>query len=82
MDFENVMVEEILVADNGVPVVRLIIGGDWEIPVQAFLYWDGKALRGYIPIYGNTFNRYCKSAIRTEERRVGKECRKLGAKWH
>ena len=66
MDFENVMVEEILVADNGVPVVRLIIGGDWEIPVQAFLYWDGKALRGYIPTYGNTFNRYCKSAMGSE----------------
>ena len=66
MDFENVMVEDILVADNGVPVVRMIIGGDWEIPVQAFLYWDGKALRGYIPTYGNTFNRYCKSAMGSE----------------
>lgn len=66
MDFENVMVEDVLVADNGVPVVRMIIGGDWEIPVQAFLYWDGKSLRGYIPTYGNTFNRYCKSAMGSE----------------
>ena len=38
-------------------------GGDWEIPVLFYVYWDGKDFRAYIPTYGNSFNRKAMRAI-------------------
>ena len=63
-DFENYEVEpNVYVTVFGVPYLRCFAGGDWEIPVRFFVYFDGKDLRGYIPTKGNTFNRKTKRAI-------------------
>ena len=43
--------------------VKGCFGGDWEIPVLFFIYWDGKKFRGYIPTKGNTFNRKEKRSL-------------------
>ncbi|MDB5036981.1 MAG: hypothetical protein JWQ35_509 [Bacteriovoracaceae bacterium] len=42
-------------------------GGDWENPVFFIIYWDGKALRGYIPTKGNLWNTDTKQAYGNDE---------------
>jgi hypothetical protein len=42
-------------------------GGDWEHPICFIYYWDGKQLRGYIPEYGNAYNKTLKSAYGNNE---------------
>lgn len=76
VDRENIILKQVVTGANGVPAIRGILGGDWEIPVVFFLYWDGKTFRGYIPTYGNSFNRHCKCAFGSEDMRYGKTCRK------
>ena len=67
VDLENVIYEGFVKGSNGVPALRVAIGGDWELPVRVFIYWDGKDFRGYIPVYGNAYNRFCDSALGSEE---------------
>jgi len=63
-DFENYEIEpNVYLTIFGVPYLRCFAGGDWEIPVRFFIYFDGKDLRGYIPTKGNTFNRKTKEAL-------------------
>ena len=63
-DFENFEIDDtICVTSQGVPYLRCLAGGDWEIPVRFFIYYDGKNMRGYVPTKGNSFNRKAKSAI-------------------
>ena len=76
VDWENIFLEEMVVGSNGIPAIRGILFGDWETPVVFFLYWDGKTFRAYIPTYGNSFNRYCKSAFGSEDSDRGKIYRK------
>ena len=63
VDSENVCYEGFVTGSNGVPALKLAIGGDWETPVRVFIYWDGKAFRAYIPVYGNCYNRFCNAAL-------------------
>ena len=46
---------------NGLPILWMWAGGDWEFPVTFVLYWDGKGLRAYIPEEGNVYNKERKS---------------------
>lgn len=63
-DFENFEIDDgIFFTSQGVPYLRCLAGGDWEIPVRFFIYYDGKTMRGYVPTKGNPFNRKTKSAI-------------------
>ena len=63
-DFENFEIEDkIFFTSQGVPYLRCLAGGDWEIPVRFYIYYDGKTMRGYVPTKGNSFNRKTKSAI-------------------
>jgi hypothetical protein len=55
------------VLENGLPVLFVAAGGDWEFPVCFCLYWDGKSIRGYVPEEGNIFNRTTKSAYGNED---------------
>lgn len=41
---------------NGMPILGVCAGGDWESAVFFCIYWDGKKLRGYIPEKGNLWN--------------------------
>jgi len=41
---------------NGLTYLGFTAGGDWEMPIFAILYFDGKELRGYVPKNGNTWN--------------------------
>lgn len=41
---------------NGMNILGLCAGGDWEEPVFFILYWDGKKIRGYVPTKGNPWN--------------------------
>lgn len=45
------------VLENGLPVLFVNAGGDWENPVCYCIYWDGKNLRAYIPEDGNEYNK-------------------------
>jgi len=67
VDFENFQAIEIVTGSNGIPAVYCAFGGDWENPVAGFIYFDGKKFRGYIPTYGNVFNKHSKIAIGSEE---------------
>ncbi len=35
----------------------MAVGLDGVYPVYFCIYWEGKKFRGYIPIYGNVFNK-------------------------
>jgi len=41
----------------------LLAGGAWEDPVFFIIYYDGKELRGYVPIAGNIFRNDIKAAF-------------------
>lgn len=47
---------------NGMPILGISAGGDWEYPMFFCIYFDGKKLRGYIPEKGNTWNTDTKEA--------------------
>lgn len=47
---------------NGLPVLQVIAGGDWEFPVAFIFYSDGVKLRAYIPNDGNVWNKKFNSA--------------------
>lgn len=53
---------------NGMPVLYVSVGGDWEHPIMFCLYYDGKKVRAYIPKEGNVWNRKTKSAYGNEPR--------------
>jgi len=53
--------------NNGFTFLGGFGGGDWEWPVFFIIYWDGKQLRGYIPVCGNTFNADLNAAFGSEE---------------
>lgn len=50
------------VLSNGLPVLFVNAGGDWECPICFCIYYDGEKLRAYIPTDGNLFNKKLKSA--------------------
>ena len=45
------------VLPNGLAILTVQAGGDWEVPVFFIIYWDGLELRAYIPKNGNFWNR-------------------------
>ena len=51
---------------NGIPFLGFVAGGDWETPIFAIYYYDGKRIRMYIPSYGNTINLDTKTAFGSE----------------
>lgn len=65
-DLENIMLEGFESTPSGIPYVHLLCGGDWEQPVHAIIYFDGKKFRGYVPTDGNTFNPKTKVAYGNE----------------
>ena len=52
---------------KGITYLKCYAGGDWECPILFFIYWDGKRFRGYIPTYGNAFNRKLKRAFGNDD---------------
>lgn len=55
------------VLPNGLPVLFVNAGGDWECPICFAIYWDGKRMRAYIPSEGNLWNKREKCAFGSEE---------------
>jgi hypothetical protein len=53
--------------ENGLPVLFVNAGGDWETPICFCIYFDGKDLRGYIPSDGNCYNKKEKCAYGSED---------------
>lgn len=51
-------------------------GGDWEYPVHFIVYWDGKKLRGYVPIEGNPWNTTTKRAYGNDDEADRKNAKK------
>lgn len=66
VDRENFIPLRVIQTDSGIPAVLVMMGGDWEVPVRCFVYYDGKVFRSYIPTYGNSFNVYAKAAFGSE----------------
>ena len=64
-DFENIHMTDIDMGglygfqtlSNGMEILGLFIGGDWEIPVNVVLYLKNGKLYNYIPVNGNIFDR-------------------------
>jgi hypothetical protein len=52
---------------SGVYYIACQIGGDWQIPVLIFIYWDGNDYRIYVPINGNCINTLNNSAFGEDE---------------
>lgn len=52
---------------NGLPVLFVNAGGDWEFPICFCIYWDGKKMRAYIPEDGNVFNKKERCAYGSED---------------
>lgn len=65
---ENLDVTGELTTPAGVPYIRLRTGGDWESPLVAIIYFDGRKLRGYVPKDGNTYNHRTKAAFGNDEK--------------
>lgn len=51
---------------NGLTILGVSAGGDWEMPLYFCLYFDGTQLRGYIPTDGNHWNTDTKTAYGSE----------------
>lgn len=51
---------------SGVSGYLFMVGGDWEKPIAAFLYYDGKSFRAYVPKEGNLYNKVHKCAYGSE----------------
>lgn len=74
-DLENVLITDgakmplrgFQTAPNGFTFLGLMCGGDWETPLLAIVYHDGKAFRGYVPTKGNCFVASTKQAFGTAE---------------
>ncbi len=60
---ENLDVTAEKTTPRGVPYLQIRTGGDWETPLIAMIYFDGKKLRGYVPKDGNSYNHKAKSAF-------------------
>ena len=64
-DFENITMTDIDMGGlygfqtlpNGMEILGLFIGGDWEIPVNVIIYLKNGKLYNYIPVNGNIFDR-------------------------
>ncbi len=41
---------------NGIPAIQINLRGEEGAEVAVLVYWDGKAFRGYVPMYGNNIN--------------------------
>jgi len=70
---ENLQDVEFHITDDGVPFALMIVGGDWETPLAAVVYFDGKRFRGYIPKDGNTYNHSIKTAYGNDDKSDKKE---------
>ena len=55
------------VLENGMPILFVNAGGDWECPICFCIYWDGSSMRAYIPKDGNVYNVKEKCAFGSEE---------------
>ena len=53
--------------DNGMMLLGVNAGGDWEKAIYFCIYWDGKQLRAYIPTEGNTWNTLNKVAVGNDD---------------
>jgi DNA 3'-phosphatase len=62
--------------ENGLSFLGIMAGGDWETPVFFIIYWDGKALRAYIPTDGNPWNTDTHEAYGNDEDADVKNIRK------
>lgn len=51
---------------SGIPFLGGWAGGDWEMAVYFVVYWDGKAIRAYVPKDGNTYHPVYKTAYGSE----------------
>lgn len=65
--WENLDVVGIKYTQDGIPYLELSVGGDWENPIVAIVYFDGKKFRGFVPKSGNPYNHKTKSAFGNDE---------------
>lgn len=66
-DTENVEARGLQTLDNGLSVLPVFAGGDWETWVMFVIYFDGEELRAYIPTDGNPWNTDTQMAYGNDE---------------
>lgn len=49
-----------------IPVIQINLMGEEQAMVAVLVYWDGKAFRGYVPMYGNGINPFLNCAYGLE----------------
>ena len=59
---EDVDQKGLVTLPNGLTVLFIRTGGDWELPFVYIIYYDGSCLRAYIPEDGNPWNTSVNSA--------------------
>ncbi len=64
-----------------VPVIKVVLGGDWEIPICAVIYLGKRHLRFYAPKVGNIFNLLSNTAFGNDERLDDTYCKQLGVSY-
>ena len=64
------------VTRSGLVFKGIMAGGDWELPVFWMVYWDGRALRAYVPTDGNLYNTDTMQAYGNDPEADGRNIRK------
>ena len=75
---ENMDVTAEKITPDGVPYLLICAGGDWEVPLQCIVYFDGKKLRGYVPKDGNSYNHKEKAAFGNNDNDAAEATKQLG----
>lgn len=78
---ENMDVTAEKLTPDGVPYLRIRAGGDWEHPLIAIIYFDGKKLRGYVPKDGNSYNHQTKAAFGNNDNDAAAVTKQFGDKF-
>lgn len=79
---ENMDVTGEKVTPGGVPYLQIRAGGDWENPLIAVIYFDGKKLRGYVPKDGNSYNHKEKAAFGNNKSDAAEGAKQFGSRFH
>lgn len=78
---ENMDVTGEKITPSGVPYLQIRAGGDWESPLIAIIYFDGKKLRGYVPKDGNSYNHAAKAAFGNNKSDAAEGAKQFGRKF-
>jgi len=66
-DAENALSRGLESTKSSIPYIRAFAGGDWQYPLDFFIYHDGKQFRVYVPTKGNAYRKDIKRVFGDNE---------------